>query len=390
MSNNIDNNFPYLIKDIDGEKYYFFEGKTCNSWPNSKGLKISKKNNTSTTDSTIDNKNSQKIPLNVLSKITQKKDIFVGFDTNGNIKKGIGFYSQFDNISKDNNSNIKDKKNNSEGIYIKYNNYIPLNDLNIKNKNFDYIPIDIKVINLDRRPDRWKRIIKQSNDMQFEKYNITLNRISACDGNKLKQNPSDYEKKLMSKMKEINPDILKQVNRNKFFRYSEIGCFLSHYQIWMDFLNSDDSSEYLFVIEDDIRFRDNFCHTLQVLMNKIKNIKDSDKKSFNYILLGACFYNNKLNNLRKINKHINNSDYLINPLTVDYWGTFGYILNKNIIKILLNEFELNGCDSPVDCYMRLTSKKHKKLITEIYPNIIETDLIIDTDIHSDINYYTNK
>ena len=129
-------------------------------------------------------------------------------------------------------------------------------------------------------------------------------------------------------------------------------------------------------------------------MNKINNIKKySDKKSFNYILLGACFHNNNLNKLRKLNKnklHKNiDNDYLLNSITTDYWGTFSYIISKDTIKIFLNEYKLNGCDSPVDCYMRLKSKKNKIIIHELYPNIVETDLIIDTDIHTDTNYFTN-
>lgn len=360
---------------INNNRYYFFKGKTSKKWPNGKGIKISNSVN-----------KYSKIPLNVLDNICQNNNLFVGFDTDGNIFKGIGFKYNFDNI----NNSINDNDSDS-GLYIKYQNYIPSDYLDLnQNQKFDYIPINIKVINLDRRPDRWNKIIKQSKEMEFKKYNITLNRISACDGIELKKNPRKNEKKLLSKMKIINADILNKVKRNKYLRYSEIGCFISHYQIWKDFLNSDDSSEYLFVIEDDIRFRNNFCHILQVLMNKINNTidEDSNKKTFNYILLGASFHNNNLNILRKLNKNIDN-DYLLNSITTDFWGTFSYIISKDTIKIFLNEFELNGCDSPVDCYMRLISKKNKIIINELYPNIVETDLIIDTDIHTDINYFTN-
>ena len=86
----------------------------------------------------------------------------------------------------------------------------------------------IYCINLDRRKDRW---IEATNE--FNKINCKVGRFSAIDGKKLKI--IDTEKKINN---------------------SEIGCFMSHYQILKKIVNSE--GDKFLILEDDIVFNNNF------------------------------------------------------------------------------------------------------------------------------------
>ena len=102
------------------------------------------------------------------------------------------------------------------------------------------------VINLKRRADRKESVLRQ-----FEKYNITNYEIvEAVDGQEL---TNEYISPLLN-----NDQILKI--HHKQMSKAEVGCFLSHLEIFKKILKSGVRSV---ILEDDVLFD-----------NTIKNIKD--------------------------------------------------------------------------------------------------------------------
>ena len=80
----------------------------------------------------------------------------------------------------------------------------------------------IYVINLERRADRKKRISSTLDDLGLS-YNI----ITAVDGKKL----------TVADLVELGIEVLpnyKDPYRGRSLTFGEIGCFLSHYFIWLD------------------------------------------------------------------------------------------------------------------------------------------------------------
>ena len=89
------------------------------------------------------------------------------------------------------------------------------------------------VINLDRSPERYRWFLEST-----AKLNLDIIRVVAVDGSRL---PAGEIARLQSL-------------RSGFFDVAkgEIGCFLSHRNVWQ--LVSDGDDEWGFVAEDDIHF----------------------------------------------------------------------------------------------------------------------------------------
>ncbi len=108
-----------------------------------------------------------------------------------------------------------------------------------ENENFHPKMIDkIFIVNLDSRKDRWDNLISSE---PYLKNNAT--RISAING----------------KLLQLNKFIFKLFKNNSFmWKKSVIGCFLSHINVWSKIINSP--GEYFLVLEDDVRFNNNWIN----------------------------------------------------------------------------------------------------------------------------------
>lgn len=127
-------------------------------------------------------------------------------------------------------------------------------------KRIPYVPINrtvqtnpyypIKVINLDKSVDRWKRVLKQFSDKPFLKYE----RFPAVYG---KSYYSIYEKYINTRW----------LGRN--FRKGELGIYLSTMEVLNTLLN-DEKNEYYLLTEDDIVLNKN----IQPIEHYIRELPD--------------------------------------------------------------------------------------------------------------------
>jgi len=104
----------------------------------------------------------------------------------------------------------------------------------VENKKTEWDGIDkIFIINLDRRRDRWNKLMEEEPHLNNDK----LTRVSAVDGQTLTLTKPIYD--LFSK--------------NSFeWKKGVIGCNLSHLQVWMKILK--ETGNYFLILEDDVRF----------------------------------------------------------------------------------------------------------------------------------------
>src|SRR5690606_22071274 len=106
----------------------------------------------------------------------------------------------------------------------------------------------IIIVNLDRRKDRYENVKKQ-----YEKYkNYKLERFSAIDGTKLM--PTERLQRLFD-------------GNDYNMRVGMVGCALSHIQLYINLLKSNDS--YYIILEDDITLHSKFDEKLKEIQDKL-------------------------------------------------------------------------------------------------------------------------
>ena len=189
----------------------------------------------------------------------------------------------------------------------------------------------IYVINLDRRKDRLKNI-----DTGLNKNKLEYERFSACDG----KNIDKYKK-----------DIEKYFDKDHKLTNGQIGCALSHIKIWEKILKN--GTKNTLILEDDAIIPDNL----------LERINKLDIKKFDLLYL-------QLHQIicKKIKKNI------YKPVKGDgNWGTTAYIINKNLIKRIINK----KIKEPIDVHF---SNFYNNNILLVYPNIIKPDYSSKSDL----------
>ncbi|XP_068213111.1 glycosyltransferase 25 family member isoform X2 [Palaemon carinicauda] len=135
--------------------------------------------------------------------------------------------------------------------------YVPA--LPKKNKaHFD----EIYLISLARRPERRERML-----LSFDELALNVKVFDAVDGKKLNET---YLKELGVKQMDNYKDPWSQ----RDMTYGEIGCFLSHYYIWVDIVNNGHKKVLLF--EDDIRFEPFFLEKMKHLIAEANDLVEWD------------------------------------------------------------------------------------------------------------------
>ena len=160
----------------------------------------------------------------------------------------------------------------------------------------------IYCINLDKRIDRWKNC-----EEQFNKFNISVQRISAIDGH-----PSHIK---------VNSPVFKT-------RAGLVGCGLSHIKIFED--AKKENFKQILILEDDIMFIDNFNEKFSNIINQIPD-------NWDMIYLSG---NNdaKRNILIKISDNIYKTNYTL--------STHSYAIKSYMYDILTNV--INKWNRPLD------------------------------------------
>jgi glycosyl transferase family 25 len=182
--------------------------------------------------------------------------------------------------------------------------------------------MDAYVINLKRRTDRKKHILKN----YIHKHIYNLNIIDAYDG-KFPENNTEI-------LENIKKNFLININNNKQnissynylsfnnFTSGELGLFVSNIYIWKKMLNENIKNAIIF--EDDCIFDEEF-------ENRFPNI--IKELPIDYII---CFIGGKMCKNYNNNLNINFSNNISIKKENSPFGTFSYILSVKGAEILLN------------------------------------------------------
>ena len=187
------------------------------------------------------------------------------------------------------------------------------------------------IINLERDRKRKENIIKQLQYHNIQNYEF----IKAVDGQNGDLQYYDFQ---------VIPDWVEPFT-SKVMTKGEIGCALSHYNIWKKIVS--ENLEYSLILEDDIILCENFSEKLDSICSNILE----ELKEFDLLYLGRRPLN--INNETKINDSI---------IKVKYsYGTHAYIVSNKCSKKLLSCNYLYNL-FPIDEFLPL-------LYDDTYPHI---------------------
>ncbi|CAH0547323.1 unnamed protein product [Brassicogethes aeneus] len=190
--------------------------------------------------------------------------------------------------------------------------------------NFD----KIFMINLRRRPERKIRMMNVFNELGIE-----ASTLEAVDGKSLTE--AELNKILFL------PNYADPYHKRPMTK-GEIGCFLSHYNIWKEII--DKGYKQTLVLEDDIRFESFFRSRVKIVMNDLLKIPDWDLVYFGRKRLQE-----------KDEPWVEGSSSLVKA-GYSYW-TLGYVLSQKGAQKLLNADPLSRL-VPVDEFLPILFDKH--------------------------------
>ena len=188
----------------------------------------------------------------------------------------------------------------------------------LENKRFGPTKFEIKVVNLERRPDRKEQTIAKFKEHGIVDYTF----IEAVDGQKL----------------DVGVDIIELFKGNDFgSRKGFIGCALSHYNLWKKLLESSD--EYYYIMEDDVSIEPDFH----------EKIKSVDFKKYDILFLGYSMFSSVREKMEQVD------EFSIKLLSMGQYvgGTFAYSINRAGAKKMLDYIEKNGIKHGIDYLFKI-------------------------------------
>uniref|UniRef100_A0A4W5MBE3 Si:ch211-13f8.2 n=1 Tax=Hucho hucho TaxID=62062 RepID=A0A4W5MBE3_9TELE len=193
---------------------------------------------------------------------------------------------------------------------------------------------EIFLINLKRRIDRRDRMLSTLAVLGID---ITL--TEAVDGKALNS----------SQLQAMGIDMLpgyKDPYSGRVLTRGEIGCFLSHYNIWEQVV--EQGLQRVLVLEDDVRFEPRFRSRLVTIMENV------DRVGLDWDLI---YVGRKRLQVKQPERWVEGVSNLVHP-DYSYW-TLGYALSLQGAKRLLGARAL-GKMLPVDEYLPVMFNKHPR------------------------------
>lgn len=225
-----------------------------------------------------------------------------------------------------------------------------------KNEKDDYhLPFSARVVNLDRRPDRWEEFRSQvPPELSYE-------RFPAVDGSVIDMT-----------------DKLKHLFRNNDFGFRQgvVGCALSHLELWKRLVNS--GQEMCLILEDDVEFAPSFALKLEEILKTAPPFWD-------LLFLGHHLQKQFITDHRdpeKLPTWENMLDYSV-PQRKSWVGTFAYLVSREGAQKLIEFVETQGIQHGVDYLMQLrfphvSAYGCRPML--VYSEYVQPGKSVDTDI----------
>jgi GR25 family glycosyltransferase involved in LPS biosynthesis len=231
--------------------------------------------------------------------------------------------------------------------------------------------MQIHIINLDRRKDRWDKIVQNISSVK-NSHLIDYHRFSAYDGLKLN----------------ITPEYCHLLRNNTYkMRRAVLAYALGCIDLWKKLLESDQPG--FCIMDDDINFCPNFYNKLQ---NTVTTLKDYSYDKFDICFIGYMLpLAMERKNPQKYNKIEAEMKLDLLKKHPYYSGTFGYIISRRGAENMLNLINKHGVNYPIDTMIlyAMTGRYPGFKILCTLPRLVFTNVAtlknnVDTDIQRDM------
>jgi GR25 family glycosyltransferase involved in LPS biosynthesis len=241
------------------------------------------------------------------------------------------------------------------------------NERQFSNLNFNK-KSTIKIVNLERRPDRKNYIINTMIKAGYTENDFEI--IKAVDGLKL----------------EPTPEIRDLFKGNDFGnRKCFIGCALTHLNLWKQLL-LDEKNNYYIILEDDITLTEKFKDKVNYL--ETKGIFDR----CDILFCGYHMFSKDRETTKDL--YINNNIPFVNKLNDKIYigGTFMYSITKQCAQKYIDFINNNGIKHGIDYVMVKLLNKHNIPLYETQPHLCfsewnESGKTVDSDIQNNIERF---
>ena len=181
------------------------------------------------------------------------------------------------------------------------------------------------VLNLNRRPDRWRKFNK-TNTKELQGLNYL--RYEAVDGDKLVS----------------TPQLLRIFDTNDYnMRTGMVGCAMSHFKMYTELLNGKDNDDFWVILEDDVEVAPDFKKKLIHTLNTTPHPWDIIYLGHHYkpnLRKPEYYSKRRLPTVEKWSR--------AKSLSLSLGGTGGYIISRNGAKKLLDFINRVGMKNCID------------------------------------------
>jgi len=225
----------------------------------------------------------------------------------------------------------------------------------------------IKVLNLDRRADRWENFVQHASKIGLKNYE----RQKAVDGKQLVLN--DELKSVFAVSKDFIGKRWTELTHEYFA--GTLGCAVSHISMWKDALKSDKNS---IILEDDVVLDDLFVEKF----NKIyQNIKDDPR--WDILYLG--FFDDEYGLTQYGDEFVHEGVMRFsNNMRLYGGGAFGYVLRPKGADKLIKLVNQIGVQQPIDHFM--IDHFDTLCVYKTVPHLVKSEFFFytrnDTDIQN--------
>ena len=223
--------------------------------------------------------------------------------------------------------------------------------------------LELRVINLDRRPDRLKAFQRQAEDIGSPSFAARVTRFPAIDGQHLT----------------LTPELAHMFRDNDFgTRRGILACALSHVAVWRELADGD--APGVVVFEDDVKLCPGFTGQLVELCGQL----ETHHPGFDVAFLGHFDWQPRPED-----------DFAESRLAVRLrgfdgarflGGTFAYLLSRQGARRLLTFVERDGIQNGIDRFIHRKAAELELLVT--VPHLATSPLVppgsgLDSDIEND-------
>jgi len=238
----------------------------------------------------------------------------------------------------------------------------------LKKTNF-YDDCCIKVLNLDRRPDRWDNFVKHANDIGLKNYT----RQQAVDGKLLVLN--DDLKSMFAIKKDFVGKRWKKLTHEHLA--GNLGCAVSHIEMWKSTLESDKNT---IILEDDAVLDNQF-------VEKCNKIYDDIKHDPRWDILYLGFFDDDYGLTHYNDKFVHDGVMRFSNVMREHGGgTFAYVLRPKGADKLIKLVNQIGVQQPIDHFM--IDHFDTLCVYKTVPNLAKSDFFFYTKKDTDIQNCT--